>query len=72
MMTPMICNACKDLRPEAWPRGAIAARCMCVLAPTGEIQHYGRTMQVFEMGQIGEILTPAWCPRRKEKEHGKD
>lgn len=60
------CNSCVDMYPETWPRGAIAARCMSTLPPKGTIQHYGRTMQVFIMGEVGAIQTPAWCPKNKE------
>ena len=67
------CNSCRDMRPEAWPRDQIAARCMCPLPPVGSIKHYGRTMAVFNLGQIGAIQTPAWCQRRKEaKGDGED
>lgn len=67
------CNGCRDMRPEAWPRDQIAARCMCPLPPVGSIEHYGRTMAVFNLGQIGIIQTPAWCQRRKEaKGDGED
>ena len=62
------CNSCGDMRPEAWPNGAIAARCMCLLPPKGTIQHYGRTMAVFNLGEVGAIQTPAWCPKNKKEE----
>lgn len=62
------CNSCDDMRPEAWPKGAIAARCMCLLPPSGTIQHYGRTMAVFRLGEVGAIQTPAWCPKNKKEE----
>ena len=69
MMTPMaICNFCDDMRPEAWPKGAIAARCMCLVPPKGTIQHYGRTMEVFNLGEVGVIQTPVWCPKNKKEE----
>ena len=71
-MKTMFCNGCRDLREEAWPHGAIAARCMSFLPPAGQIKHYGRTMQVFDSGRIGQVMTPAWCPRRKENNNGKD
>ena len=64
----MTCNECKDMRPEAWPKGAVAARCMSLLPPTGTIQHYGRTMAVFSLGEVGAIQTPAWCPKIKKGE----
>lgn len=63
-----ICNSCDDMRPEAWPRGAIAVRCMCLLPKIGTLDHYGRTMAVFNLGEVGAIQTPAWCPRNKKEE----
>ena len=68
MATCNSCNGCGDLGLEAWPRGATAARCMSRLPPVGTIQHYGRTMQVFNMGEVGTIQTPAWCPKNKKEE----
>ena len=62
------CNSSDDMHPEAWPKGAIAARCMSRLPPIGTIQHYGRTMAVFSLGEVGEIQAPAWCPRNKKEE----
>lgn len=67
--TMATCNSCDDMRPEAWPRGAIAARCMSLLPPIGTLQHYGRTMTVFNMGEVGAIQTPAWCPKNKEEKN---
>ena len=45
------------MRPEAWPKGAVAARCMSLLPPTGTIQHYGRTMAVFSLGEVGANMS---------------
>lgn len=58
------CNYCDDMMTEPWPHGAVAVRCMSNLPPIGSVMHYGRTMQVFELGTVGEIQRPAWCPRQ--------
>jgi hypothetical protein len=41
---------------------------MCLLPKIGTLDHYGRTMAVFNLGEVGTIQTPAWCPRNKKEE----
>lgn len=60
-MNRAACNGCGFLRFENWPHGALAARCGNP-APTGcGIVGYGRTLDVFPLGNAGTVIRPVWC-----------
>lgn len=56
------CNSCLCMAVEDWPKGVKACRCMNPAEPTGSIKHFGRVMEIFNLGRVGTVMRPAWCP----------
>ena len=48
---------------EDWPKGVKVCRCMDPGEPDGSIRPYGRVLEVFRLGEVGPVVTPAWCRR---------
>lgn len=60
---PGRCNGCLCMAAEDWPKGVKVCRCMDPGEPDGSIRPYGRVLEVFRLGEVGPVVTPAWCRR---------
>ena len=56
-----LCDGCAFLRFEDRPHGVKAARCGNRAETGGAIQGFGRTLEVFNVGEPGPVLRPVWC-----------
>ena len=73
-----LCNGCRALQLETWPKGVTVARCFSDRAPAGTIDHRGRVLELYspeahiEAGPLPRIQRPAWCPQNQTETGDRD